>query len=351
MPDKLKTENMDEIYIVITAGPYESVIDQLLGMGFTAGLHFCCTPEMYDWGLLQEIREYDKDIIIACSDYSEKGKKRFSKMGGGIYICNTRENSLKKKIPGHFRQIVQVEDKLYVVEFVERKIYVLSKKLERLDILNINQTGDNSEKPNACGMAYHPSKKLIFIANAGSDTINVYSLKDFKFIEKVHFSEKFKITGQGQHHINDICVAGDNLYVSYFSSSGNWKRGVLDGGISEFDINNLSNPPQPLVEGLWMPHSVEFIDGNICYLDSMRGEFYIGNQKIAGRFPGFVRGLAGDGRFYYVGQSEDMYMGRLFGVTDNIKVNAGVYLFDAETKVSRFYSFPFIMNVHDLLII
>ncbi len=350
-PNKLLSEIKDKIYIVITAGPYESVASQLIEMGFHAGTNFCCTPEIRDWGLLQEIRDYNRDIIIACSDYSEKGQKRHSKLGGGLYVCNTAESTLDKKASGHFREVAVIGDQLYAVEYVQKKIHVFSKDFKKLDELDIDQSGKNEEKPNACGIAYYPKKKLIFVANAGSDTINVYDEVNFKFREKIQFSPKFNQTGQGQHHINDICIAGESLLVSYFSYSGNWKKGIMDGGISEFDLNDLSKKPAPLVDGLWMPHSVKYIDGQICYLDSMRGEFFIGNKKPAGKFPGFARGLAYDGRFYYVGQSEDMYMSRLFGVSLNIMCNAGVYLFDVETKVSRFYSFPFMMNIHDLLIL
>jgi hypothetical protein len=350
-PEKLEEEEKNDIYIVITASVYESVSEQLVDMGYEPGVNFCCTPEIRDWGLLQEIREYDKNVIVTCSDYSEKGKKRYSRLGGGIYVCNTRENELEKKIPGHFRQIVPVEENYFVVEYVEKRIYVLSKDLKKLDTLPLDPDNKHQEQPNGCGITYHPRLKQIFVANAGSDTINIYDQKNFKLIDTIHFSEKYNLSGNGQHHINDICIVGDNLYVSYFSISGNWKRGVLDGGISEFNLNKLEKGHQQVVDGLWMPHSVEFFDGNLCYLDSMRGEFYIGNQKIAGKFHGFIRGLSFDGRFYYVGQSEDMYMGRLFGVSENIMVNAGLYLFDVTTKVSRFYSFPFIMNIHDLMIL
>ena len=351
-PDELYKEDKNDIYVIITAGPYESVAEQLLQMGFLPGDHFCCTPELKDWGLLQEIRDYEQSIIVSCSDYSVKGKKRYSKWGGGIYVCNTLKNDLQKSVPGHFRQLTQVEDRIYAVEFVEKKIYVLSKKLEIVDTLLLDDPNvEDKEKPNACGIAYHSKNKWIFVANAGSDTINIYDQDDFRLLHKIHFSEKFNLVGDGQHHINDICIVEDNLYVSYFSISGNWKRGILDGGISEYNVNSLTSGSRPVVAGLWMPHSVEYIDGNLCYLDSMRGEFYIGNQKVAGKFPGFVRGLTYDGRFYYIGQSEDMYMSRLFRVSDNIMLNAGIYLFDVATKVSRFYSFPYIMNVHDLLIL
>ncbi len=350
LPEKLDEEKNDEIFIVITGGVYESISDSLNDLNYIPGKHYCVTPEIKDWGLLQEIREYNKDIIVSCSDYSEKGKKRYSKMGGGIYIVNTRDNSLEKKIGGHFRQIVKVRENYYVTEFVEKKVYVLDSDFKKIEVLETDQTPDKSEKPNGCGIAYHERMDLIFVANAGSDTINVYERENFKCIDTIHISDKFRKYGDGQHHINDISIANDSLLVSCFSISGNWKKGIMDGGMLSFDLNDYNRPFDVLARDLWMPHSVQYIDGNVCYLDSMRGDFWIGNKRIEGNFPGFARGLTYDGRFYYIGQSEDMYMSRLFGVKNNIMCNAGFYLFDIETKVSRFFSLPFLMNVHDLLI-
>jgi hypothetical protein len=349
-PEKLLNEIKDDIYIVITGGVYESICASIDELGFIPGRHYCVTPEIRDWGLLQEIREYDKNIIVSCSDYGEKGKKRSSPLGGGIYICNTKDNTLIKKIGGHFRQIIFVDNFYYVTEFVEKKIYVLDSDFSVVNRLNIDQSTDMNEKPNGCGIAYHDGMELFFVANAGSDHINIYEKNNFRCIEKIQISDKFSKYGNGQHHINDICIADDNLIVSCFSISGNWKRGILDGGMISFDLNNINKGFDVLTDGLWMPHSVQYIDGNICYLDSMRGDFWVGNKKVEGNFPGFARGLTYDGRFYYIGQSEDMYMSRLFGVKSNIMCNAGVYLFDIDNKVSRFYSFPFLMNVHDLLI-
>ena len=57
--------------------------------GYQPGADFVCSPEFRDWGKLQEMRTFDRDVIISSSDYKEEGKKRFSKMGGGIYSYNT----------------------------------------------------------------------------------------------------------------------------------------------------------------------------------------------------------------------------------------------------------------------
>jgi len=78
--------------------------------------------------------------------------------------------------------------------------------------------------------------------------------------------------------------------------------------------------------------------------------YYFSTLK-AGEFSGFTRGLAHDSRFYYIGQSEDMYVTKRFGIADDIMTNADLYLFDMATKVSHFYSMLDNMNIHDLLIL
>ena len=354
-PEALFEEDKQNLYVVITAGPYESVTQQLLAMGFVDGENFCVTPELRDWGLLREIREYDQDVVVVCSDYehTEKGKKRKSKLGGGLYLLNTADNKVEKKAAGHYRQVVTVDDSYYCVEFVKREVHQISRKtweVENIYPLDVSPNQD-VEKPNACGIDYHPGKEVFVVVNAGSDTFNVYSKNGFELLEKHHFSETFEKEGTGQHHVNDICIVGDYVFATYFSFTGNWKRGIMDGGVCQLDLGDMAKPAKRLVDELWMPHSVKFLDGKLCYLDSMRGTLCVGNQTVAGRMPGFTRGLTYDGRFYFIGQSEDMYMSRSFGISDNIMCNAGVYLFDAATKVSRFYSMPNMMNVHDLLIL
>lgn len=343
-PEKLNSENTDDIYIIITAGPYESVASQLEESGYIPGKNFCCTPEMNDLRALQDIRECEQTLIVSSPDYTDKYHRRYSRLGGGIYTYDIGGRELKQIVPGHFRQMTRGNDVIYTCEYVEKYMYVLSCSLEVLDKFPLVYT-------NACGVAYHPESNLIFVANTGADTISAYDASTYKSVEEVSISEKYRISGVAQHHINDLCIVDNSLYVGYFSKSGNWKRGMLDGGIDEYNINNLHQAPLNVVSDLWMPHSIEFLDGDLCYLDTMRGLFHTSDKKIAGYFPGFLRGLTYDNRFYYIGQSENYYMSRLKGVSNNIMLNTGIYLFDVEAKVSRFYPFFDLSGIHDLLVL
>lgn len=343
-PEKLLKEDKKSIYIIISTGSYEGVVEQLTETGFVPGEHFCVAPVINDLKLLQEIRDYKQKVIISSSDFGEKGHKRYSKKGGGIYVYDIYENDYKKVVHGHFRQMEKGDNCIYAIEYTENMVYVLSNELKIIGKFPLGYA-------NACGAAFCPERNILFIANA-DDEICVHDVKDFKVLEKIEFSDKHKYLGKGSHHhINDLCVVDGSLYVSYFSKSGNWRKEVHDGGIDEFLISDLNRPSSTLVHDLWMPHSPKYINGALCYLESMRGKFYTGNKKIGGEFPGFIRGLAYDNRFYYIGQSETIYMSRLFGISNNIMLNAGFYLFDLDTKVSKFYPCQGLTNVHDLLVL
>src|SRR5690606_18396230 len=117
-------------------------------------------------------------------------------------------------------------------------------------------------------------------------------------------SQKRQRDGEPAHHINDVLAVGGSVYVSMFSLTGNWKRGIYDGGILEFDAETLQ-PVGPVANGLWMPHSIELVGDSMAVLDSLRGALLKNNLQEVGRFPGFMRGLSHDGRFFYIGQSRN----------------------------------------------
>ena len=83
---------------------------------------------------------------------------------------------------------------------------------------------------------------------------------------------------------------------------------------------------------------------------SMPEALWFDNQNLGGSFTGFVRGLAYDNRYYYVGLTNTMYASRLTGIRNNTMCNTGFFLFDPNLKTSRFYTTPDLMNIHSLLV-
>lgn len=337
-------ETRGEVYVVITSGVFEGIIKSLEDGGFVAGEDFCCCPEFYDFHILEDMRNYQQRVIVSCSDYLDQASARHSRDGGGIFRYHVGPNECELLVPGQFRQIEQVGDHFYAVEFVEMKVYVMDRAFKVVEKLPLDM-------PNYCGIAYDPKRDLLVLANSTTDCLSFYERKEFRRVEQLPFSYKCGLDVRSPHHLNDVCIDGDFLYVSYFSFGGAWRKGQYDGGVSEYHLDRLEEGPRPLVGGLWSPHSPKIIEDTLCYLDSMRGRLYLNNQSHAAGFQGFARGLAFDGNFYYVGMSEDMYMSRVFSIRDSVMMNAGFFMVDIQTKASRFYPMLNNMNIHDLLIV
>ena len=101
-----------------------------------------------------------------------------------------------------------------------------------------------------------------------------------------------------------------------------------------------------------MPHNVKFIEGSIHVLNSLQGQLKTNNANIIGEFPAFTRGLDHDGIFYYIGQSRNRNYSINIGVSNNISIDAGVIVFDAHTKASRFLQLPpKISEIHSIVLL
>jgi hypothetical protein len=175
---------------------------------------------------------------------------------------------------------------------------------------------------------------------------------DHEFHEMRRFlvSSKMHQTGEPVHHVNDNFSVGNSLYVSMFSSSGNWKQDIFDGCIAEFNIDT-GERQRDVASDLYMPHNVQVIDGAVHVLDSLRGHLRFGNLFPQGSFPGFTRGLDYSGGLYFVGQSKNRNYSRMLGIGNNTSVDCGVVLFNPELKVSRFLQFPSgIGEIHSVVV-
>ena len=348
-PKVLEKFNLEKDFVIITAEP-DTIIPELEKYNLLPGKNFCCTPEIKEWGKLQEIKKNSSNIIFSSSDYFDLGKARSSKLGGGIFIGNVADQYYEKKLDGQYRQIVKVKNYYYVVEYVKKELHVFDASFKLIKKYNLDQSKNSKEKPNYCGITHIPERESFFVANSATDEISIYDDKEFKFLDKIIFSNKSKQFVDGQCHINDITTIGSDLLVSYFSKSGLWRKGVFDGGVSLIEIDNNFKTNE-LITNLCQPHSPEIIDGQIYVLDSFNKYLYFGTKKVS-KFPGFVRGLSYDNSYFYVGQSEDMYLSKDMGADINTTMcNAGIYQCDINKNISRFLSVPDVMNIHDILVI
>lgn len=344
LPEKLFKElSTQNKFIIITSSIYYQIVEVLIEHNLKPGRDFCCCPEFKDYSALENIKKINKNVLVSSSDYLEKSRARSSKNGGGIYEYNLLECDYELKIPGVYRQVTKVGDNFFAVEYVEGEIHIFDKQYSIIDRVGLDSA-------NYCGISFCEKNNILTVINAASDAILILDGRNFSVLDKIFFSKSPSIEGSSNYHLNDCCIYDEKLFITMFSHTGRWKNGIFDGSLVEYDLGKMNETPKVLVNNAWMPHSPEFIDGEICYLDSMRGDLRTSNQYPTAHFDYFARGLDGDGRYYLIGASENMYSSRITdsGGKQSIMVNAGFSVFDRQTNLKRFHPFMQNMNIHDV---
>ncbi len=329
-------------FVVITSAAYDVIGDELESKGFQPRVDYCYCPEFYDYRKLIELKNSSFQLIFSSSDYSSGKATRVSKAGGGLFMM-TVENSninISKKVDGQYRQFQVYEDKIIAVEHTKAIVNIFDLEFNLINSIKLPYS-------QCCGITLN-NKGTIYVSNSSTDVI--YVIEDQKKIsDEINFGYKSGNNANSHYHINDVTYDDNTLFVSYFSKSGFWKKDIFDGGVDAIDLK--SKKQQSLYHNLWQPHSPEIINGNLHILDSSNGLFYKNTVAPSGSFSGFIRGLKFLNGFYFIGQSETMYMSRKKGLSNNIMTNAGIYIFDNETKASRFYSIYDNCNIHDIHIL
>ena len=323
-PDKLRDEAKDTIFIVITTTSIHDVTIQLIDMGFQPGIHFVVSYGLSDNVRIRSIIEECQELLVSNSDPFRPG----SNFGGGLYILNLPSGELTKVKDGHSHGLVLSQNHYFWVEDTSG-VKVLDFDLVERDVFKLPS--------DACphGIAYSEARNQLFVSFSGKDSIGILCSRSGKLLKEVSFSDKFNKTGKAQHHINDLCIYNDRLFVSMFSRSGYWKMNVFDGVICEIDIDS-GNIVGDVIANLLMPHTPCFIDGVLHYCDSLRGNLCNTNWRTLGSFNGFIRGVVSNGDYYFVAQSAHRYIDRILGTKQNISLDSGIYIFDSKLKLSKF---------------
>lgn len=330
-------DDIQDYYIIITTGSYESLLEDLESKKLIAGEDFACSPVLKNLRIRDNMLSVKKNVLFSVPTPIPDG--------GGLYIYDTKSRNYNKIYEGKSRALCTTKDHIFLVDEVNGLV-LFDKKL---NILNEKSLLENSIPH---GVAASEKMNLVFVANSGRDSISVYDSKNFNHLEEIKLGNKYDKLQEEQHHINDLYIdeEAETLLVSMFSFTGNWRKNVYDGGVLEYDLSSKKFTG-PIIENMWMPHSIQLIDNNIVLLDSMRGDLYKTNYDVIGEFQGFVRGLDYDNRFFYIAQSAHRYFDRLERISLNIPLNCGIHIFDEHTKASVFHSLPQIENIHSLIVL
>ena len=336
-PDAFLNTEGERPLVVITTGSFQSAIDELVARGMEAGRDFIMSPVLRNQKIEQDIKALEQELIVLCSDIPVPDS---SHSGGGIYTYNTRTGSLEKQASGKFHQMVEWRGRYYI-----------SDEFEGIRIFDANwqEEGVLPALPGGYihGLTLREADGTLFVANPRRDSVSVMNADTGEHLDELPISTENPPGVSDRHHINDLVFYDDKLFISMFSESGLWRRGCYDGAVAcmEPDRGVITGFP---VRDKWMPHSVRFINGEIVFAESMTGDIYRNSNKVLCRMSGFARGIAFDGHYYYIGQSEHRYFDRLQDVSRNIHLNCGIHVYDEATHVSRFHSFPQLSNIHDI---
>lgn len=334
-PEVLKSEDLNTIFVIITTNSFPDVDRQLRSYGLVPGIHFCVSPSLKNFQVSSRVHGHNQTIYFTCSDQPDRG--------GGFYSYELATREKQQLIKGHCHGIAQSGDVVALVDDLVG-VRIMNTDLETVRII------DMPGKSRPHGISICPLRRQIFVNFSGRDSVGIYDIDTGAYQGEIEVSDKFKKTGVAQHHINDCTVYGDYLYLSMFSASGNWKIGVYDGVIMQFDIDSRQCLG-PAVTDLWMPHTPIVINGVLHYCDSMRGIISDTTWRTMTQFTGFVRGIAYDGVYYYIGQSAHRYIDRRSQTTNNISLDTGIFLVDAVNKVTKFFSIPDLTDINSVIYI
>ena len=331
----------DKYFIVICTTSFIEVSRQLEKYGYTPEKDFMVSPILNDLRIISELESHCVKLLFT----SGLPEVDDPESGGGVYelLVDGHNWSYKKIYSGicyglikHQDTYITVDDKDGIVQLNESYEVIKTKELE-------NATRGH-------GIAYSDITNEFYIVSSYRDSIIV--LNDlFEQIDEIFVSNKRQVSGNPEHHCNDVCVVGNSLYVTMFSYTGNWKRDIFDGVALEIDLISRKKIGR-VIDDLWMPHNISFLDGSLTVLDSLRGELKTNNARAIGKFPAFTRGLDFDGIYYYVGQSRNRNYSKNLGLSLNISIDTAIIIFDPITKASRTIHFPQkLSEIHSILVI
>ena len=312
-------------YIIICSTAITPISEQLVSLGYNIEKDFTISPSLNDLLIIEELEKISSSFYFTSGSVSVDNKN----YGGGLYkVFFDNENiEIKKIYSGPCYGLIKYEDKIHFID--------TDKGIMNYDP-NTDKTSTLVKTPidsRAHGISFNDSTKNFYVSCSNMDAIIEYN-KDFKEVKRFHLSNKIGFYGTSMHHCNDNYSMGNSLFVSMFSSSGNWKRGVFDGCVAEFDIQTgkrINN----IVDNLYMPHNITSLNGSLHVLDSLPGHLRVENFDISGTFSGFTRGLSYNKGFYFIGQSKNRNFSKVLGMSNNISVDCGITIFEPISKVSR----------------
>lgn len=332
-PESIKGRDGDIIICTTSVG---EVTSQLQNFQITNEIIFA--PEIQEFQSHGKLDQYSGKFLVA----SGLPSNNLRGASGGLFLVEvTPENTAIKEIMGGSCHGVVRSGKGYAVSHQEKGIILLTDEFE---IKSIYELPGNSRSH---GLAY--DKDNIWTVCSNRDSI-VGINPNGKIFKEISISDKFKLAGTAQHHMNDLEIIDGNAFISMFSLSGEWKNGVFDGGVMRVSLDDESK--ENIVTGLSLPHSVRKLDRTFVVMDSFNGKLFSFNKEPEYTFNGFLRGFDFDNSYFYFGESRNRNSTGLMPPKFPVSVDTNIQIVDRKYGYSKAIAFPpSLSEIHSILAI
>lgn len=261
--------------------------------------------------------------------------------GGGLFSIDPETHEVKKLLEGGFLGLATHKDSstFFVVKCEgDKGQFRTLQKFSYPDIKPLWQIGLNSQTHGLCIYCGE-----LYVVDTRGNKLLVYNL-DLKLIKTYDFNPKKEsiTTTPDAFHLNDVFVADNEIYLSMFRCNINvpypepiclkLPPEMLDGFGVVTRLKKSSKGKslgEPVITGLWQPHSVTGAEGWIFVCDSRRNmviskhvNYLTAPPEICYKGPGYTRGL----HF----RNHDLWVGICYDRKDINKHECGVVCYGIE---------------------
>jgi hypothetical protein len=331
----LSCETHGEIVICTTS--VGEIINQISDLD--TRLNYTVADEVSEFLSVYTLSNFNCSFLLA----SGLPSNNMHMASGGLYKVTLEQEciDIKKILESPCHGIKKKEEGGYFVTDQHRGVVEYNGDLEEVKIYTLPQ----GLRPHGitCNQDY------IFVVCSNDDSIAKISRTTGE-IDFLRFSDKKEEFGAAQHHANDIEIHGKHIYVSMFSVTGNWKKGVYDGGLLEININTGSI--NIILNDLRLPHSVRLINEKLTVLNSYDSMFYSWGVYPEYRFNGFLRGVECFNQYLFFAESRNRNSTGLIQKNTPATIDSKINIVDTSSGYAKTIMLPpSISEIHSICLI
>lgn len=336
-PEVIRNKS-EEFFVIICTTSIDAVVPQLTDLGYMMQRDAQVADLLVDHLAAEGLSSLQSRFVISSGLPSHVSDLS----GGGIFLVedNTSSVEITKLYSGNAHGLIRgKEGDLYFNSQGDGLYKLNTETLSPQKLFGI----PNGYRPH--GIAEY-GKGYLMVSSYQDSIIQVDNCG--QILRTYEISNKKSKHGTAQHHCNDILVCEDCAYVSMFSVSGNWKRGIFDGGVVEIDLSTGNT--KTICQDLTMPHNINMFGGEFRVLNSFKGEILLNNFEVFGSLPGFARGLDEDEQYLYVGESKNRNFSRLDTNRTPVSIDTRITVIDKKVKCSKSIPLPSsISEIHSVV--